>query len=224
MGVDNNMFESSPTYPQWVWAYRVSFHCTLHWRHNGHDSVSNHQPHDCLPNRLFADQRKHQSSVTGLCVGNSPGTGEYPSQMAGNAENVSIWWRHHEFRTRGNWQPHSWPDKASGDFLCECISIIFQFQRSGQASSKWKLKTATLYMLDIMYQITSNYITYSAVYLGQRQRKRRSPAFIGPLWRPVDTPQKGQQCGKRFHTICQGTGRPAIPYTGMLIIFCPKNW
>ena len=29
-----------------------------------------------------------------LC-GNSPGTGEFPAQMASNAENVSIWWRHH---------------------------------------------------------------------------------------------------------------------------------
>ena len=43
-----------------------------------------------------ADQRKHQSfRVTGLCVGNSPVTGEFPAQMASNAENVSIWWRHH---------------------------------------------------------------------------------------------------------------------------------
>ena len=25
----------------------------LQWRHNGRDSVSNHQPHDCLLNRLF---------------------------------------------------------------------------------------------------------------------------------------------------------------------------
>ena len=33
--------------------------------------------------------------VTGLWVGNSPGTGEFPAQMASNAENVSIWWRHH---------------------------------------------------------------------------------------------------------------------------------
>ena len=32
--------------------------------------------------------------VTGLCAGNSPGTGEFPEQMASNAENVSIWWRH----------------------------------------------------------------------------------------------------------------------------------
>ena len=32
---------------------------------------------------------------TGLCEGNSPVTGEFPSQKASNAENVSIWWRHH---------------------------------------------------------------------------------------------------------------------------------
>ena len=25
----------------------------LRWRHNGRDSVWNHQPHDCLLNRLF---------------------------------------------------------------------------------------------------------------------------------------------------------------------------
>ena len=32
--------------------------------------------------------------VTGLCVGNSPVTGEFSAQRASNAENVSIWWRH----------------------------------------------------------------------------------------------------------------------------------
>ena len=38
-----------------------------------------------------ADQRKHQKlRVTGLCAGNSPGTGEFPAQMTSNAENVSI--------------------------------------------------------------------------------------------------------------------------------------
>ena len=34
--------------------------------------------------------------VTGLCVGNSPGIGEFPALMASNAENVSISWRHHD--------------------------------------------------------------------------------------------------------------------------------
>ena len=36
--------------------------------------------------------------VTGLCDGNSPVTGELPSQRSSNAENVSIWWRHHGFQ------------------------------------------------------------------------------------------------------------------------------
>ena len=34
--------------------------------------------------------------VTGLCTGNSLVTGEFPAQMASNAENVSIWWGHHD--------------------------------------------------------------------------------------------------------------------------------
>ena len=71
---------------------------TLQWRHNGHDSVSNHQPHHCLLNRLFGRRSKKTSKlcVTGLFAGNSSGTGEFPALMASNAENVSIWWRHHE--------------------------------------------------------------------------------------------------------------------------------
>ena len=71
---------------------------TLQWRHNGLNSISNHQPHDCLLNRLFRHRSKKTSKlrVIGLCVGNSPGTGELPAQMASNAENVSIWWRHDE--------------------------------------------------------------------------------------------------------------------------------
>ena len=72
---------------------------TLRWRHNGCDSVSNHQPHDCLLNRLFRRGSKKTSKRrdTGLCAGNSLGTGEFPAQMASNAENVSIWWRHHAY-------------------------------------------------------------------------------------------------------------------------------
>ena len=71
---------------------------TLRWRRNGHGDVSNHQPHHCLLNRLFGCRSKKTSKlrVTGLCVGNSPGAGEFPAQMTNNAENVSIWWRHHD--------------------------------------------------------------------------------------------------------------------------------
>ena len=37
-----------------------------------------------------AYQRKHESSASLAFV-----RGEFPAQMASNAENVSIWWRHH---------------------------------------------------------------------------------------------------------------------------------
>ena len=70
---------------------------SLRWRHNDHDSVWNHQPHDYLLNRLFRPKSKKTPKlrVTGLCEGNSPVTGEFSAQRANNAENVSIWWRHH---------------------------------------------------------------------------------------------------------------------------------
>ena len=76
---------------------------SLGCRHNGRDGVSNHQHHDCLLNRLFWCRSRKTSKlrVTGLCVGNSPGTGEFPAQMASNAENVSFWWRLHVPREPG---------------------------------------------------------------------------------------------------------------------------
>ena len=59
--------------------------------------ASQYQPHQCLLNRLFGrrSMKTPKLRVTGLCAGNSPGTGEFPAQMTSNAENVSIWWRHH---------------------------------------------------------------------------------------------------------------------------------
>ena len=43
----------------------------LQWRHNGRNGGSNHQPHDCLLNRLFRHRSKKipKLSVTGLCEG-----------------------------------------------------------------------------------------------------------------------------------------------------------
>ena len=105
-------------YQTWYWPSRVQFGSqhgmcwsfirtsvtcnsvmiSLWWRHNGRDGLSNHQPRDCLLNRLFGRRSKKTSKLrfTGLCAGNSAGTGEFPAQRASNAENVSIWWRHHD--------------------------------------------------------------------------------------------------------------------------------
>ena len=69
----------------------------LQWRHNELDGVLSHQPHDCLLNRLCRRRSKKTPKlrVTGLCAGNSPVTGEFPAQMASNAEKISSRWRHH---------------------------------------------------------------------------------------------------------------------------------
>ena len=51
----------------------------------------------CLLSRLFGRRSKKTPNlcVTGLCASDSPMTGEFPTQRSSNAENVSIWWRHH---------------------------------------------------------------------------------------------------------------------------------
>ena len=66
---------------------------TLQWRHNGFDIVPNHQPQDCVLNRLFRRRSKKTSNlrVTFLFCGEFT-----DGQMASSAENGSISWRHHE--------------------------------------------------------------------------------------------------------------------------------
>ena len=97
------------------------------WRHNGHNGVSNHQPPDCLLNRLFLRRSKKTSKlrVTGLCVGNSPATGEFPAQMASNAENVIIGWRHHVSRKISR----SVRERLTHAKWSQCWNISHQTQR-----------------------------------------------------------------------------------------------
>ena len=66
-------------------------------RHNERDGVSNHQPHYCLLNRLFRrrPKKKIKAQRHWPFWGELPVTGEFPAQRASDAENVSIWWRHH---------------------------------------------------------------------------------------------------------------------------------
>ena len=62
---------------------------TLQWSHNERDGVSNHRHLDCFLNCLFRRKSKKTSKlrVTGLCEGNLPVTGGFPSQRASKAEN-----------------------------------------------------------------------------------------------------------------------------------------
>ena len=101
-------------------------HISLQWRHNGHDSASNHQPHNCLLNRLFGCRSKKTSKprVTGLCAGNLAGTGDFPAQMASNAEHVSIWWRHHVMGCTAYVNRYFWNKKALSPLTYWTLSTV----------------------------------------------------------------------------------------------------
>ena len=65
--------------------------------------------------------------VTGLCVGNSPMSGKFPAQMVSNAENVSIWWRHHDHlasRLIGTKKNHFFAKSHSSFYLFICSLML----------------------------------------------------------------------------------------------------
>ena len=68
-----------------------------------------------------AEQRKHQSSASlAFMWGNSPGTGEFPAQMASDAENVSIF------------------------ITSSCDTIFVKYLMCLRLTWQWKLKTQSI--------------------------------------------------------------------------------
>ena len=74
---------------------------------------------------VYWSKKTPKLRVTGLCAGNSPVTGEFPAQMASSAENVSLWWRHHERFFKPNKKPY---------FICPCVSTGAERRRD----TTWK--------------------------------------------------------------------------------------
>ena len=167
---------------------------SLQRRHNGHDGVSNHQPHQCLLNRLFRRRSKKTSKlrVIGLCVGNSPGTGEFPAQMAINAENVSIWWRHHVTSVVLT----SWISSITGkiswivgwpwsNHVCECASMSacnwFYNLIHGPQNKYWYFLSGNLdFGLEKSWK---NHGTFSEIFVG--------------------TPRAGNSGNENYSTYCE---------------------
>ena len=87
---------------------------SLLWRHNERDGVSMQQRLDCLFNRLFWRRSKKTSKlrVTGRCEGNSPVTGEFPSQRP-VTRNFDVFF---ELRLNKRLSKQSW------DWWCETLS------------------------------------------------------------------------------------------------------
>ena len=110
--------------------YRTLSTGTLQLRHNGCDGISNHQPYYCWLNCFFQMQIKENIKAPHhwpLCGGggDSAVTSEFPAQRAGNAENVSISWRHYEILNPVGYQkglifmvnPKQWLEVQTVDFI-----------------------------------------------------------------------------------------------------------
>ena len=88
-----------------------------------------------------ADQKKKSKlRVTGLCAGNSPVTGEFPAQIASNAENISIWWRHHgmpifnKFRDVLVTESSHLSCDACSRFRGNCCAILHNYRATGNGN------------------------------------------------------------------------------------------
>ena len=133
---------------------------TLQWPHNAPNGVSDHQPHDFLLNRLLRRKSKKTSKlrVTGLCAGNSPVTGEFPAQMASNAENVSIWWRHHDSKAVVRLNKQSGDLRQLDDHMTSpkgTLETCWQYKWTGV---RWWCK----YMVSIFIEASAITLTHRA--------------------------------------------------------------
>ena len=142
--------------------YLVSRSCKLFETSHERDGVSNHQPHDCLLNRLFRRRSKETSKLrfTGLCAGNTPVAGEFPTRRASNAENVSIWWRHHEW----HWSSYTVAKCQHGyaEQYCQCLSHQRQYKHdNAQAACKRFVVLCKLFLkVNRPFRINSGLILY----------------------------------------------------------------
>ena len=73
-----------------------------------------------------ADQRKYQSSVSlNFVWGVHRETGEFPAQMASYAENVSIWWRHHDISAARKLYIDGWLQERRNSIANSVVFCLF---------------------------------------------------------------------------------------------------
>ena len=142
--------------------------------------------------RLFRHKSKKTSKlrVTGLCAGDSPVTGEFPTQIASNAEFVSIRWHHHDCALS----------------LGEDEPIINKKQqkrtsrRPPDTSHFFSNKHCSDVIISAMaFQITGVSIGHSTICYQRKHQSSASLAFVRGIHRwPVETPHKGPVTRKIF--------------------------
>ena len=119
------------------------------WHYNGRDSVSNHQPNDCLLNRYSGtDQRKHQSSASLAFV--------------------------QGIRRRPVNSPHNWPVTRKMFPFDDIIMILVRFLWIVKMVWIWVI----IWRLPIYENMTYAYTNWSAKVLKNVPLKHRALLFL----------------------------------------------
>ena len=137
----------------------------------------NHQPHDCLLNRLFRCRSKKtpKLSVTGLCAGNSPVTREFLAQRASNAENASNLWGHHGHAAIGVEGTHAYLEyvgNAGGGYVDKESDVLFWAIIFHLATNEFPHDSAVWWIL------ATSHISITVNTLKPRQNGRHFPDDI----------------------------------------------
>ena len=120
-------------------------------------------------------------------------TGEFPVHRASYAENVSIWWRHHDERNPDTWIVPS---------LIQYVLIQLLHHSLIEPNHDTRKHYSDVIMGGMASQITSVMIVYSAVYSGADQWKHQSSSSLAFVWGihrwPVNSPHKWPVTRKMF--------------------------
>ena len=145
----------------------LNYGYSLQWRHNERDGTSNHQPHDGLPNGLSRRRSKKTSKlrITGLCEGYSPVAGEFPAQRASNAENATIWWRHHVI--------HCTIYHNTINHAMNMASVTFADNVVGVSSK-------SRYLVHVTYETSSDWFRYVPLHRGARYLRQLNAPLVLP--------------------------------------------
>ena len=96
----------------------------------------------CLLNRLFRPSSKKTSKlrVTGLCVGNSPVTGEFPTQRASNAEKFPF--DYVIMLQRGNMSHNqALRNLKTASYRCRFVWSLWKLTTSRRDCCRWAYRT-----------------------------------------------------------------------------------
>ena len=159
-----------------------ALHISLQWRHNGRDSSSDHQPHDCLLNHLFKAQIKENIKASRHWPLWREFTGDrWILRTQGHHDFTSVWSTLPFKKVYIHRITFGW-DQILGSILsstlgCHANDIELPLRTyhalCGHVKGNWpkKLPHSDVIMCAMGSQITSLTIVYSTVYSGANQRK-----------------------------------------------------